>query len=62
VEKSVIPLYQNFIENTDLYILVYSGDVDAIVPVTGTRAWLAQLNRYSKPLLFVVLLNCFFWQ
>ena len=26
-------------------ILVYSGDVDAIVPVTGTMTWMANLNR-----------------
>jgi len=40
VEASVLPLYQKF-QNTKLKILVYSGDVDAIVPVTGTRAWIA---------------------
>jgi len=45
VEKSVIPLYQEFFATNDLKILVFSGDVDAIVPVTGTRAWIATLNQ-----------------
>jgi len=45
VEASVIPLYQKFIAKyPNLQILVYSGDVDAIVPVTGTRAWLRSLH------------------
>jgi len=44
VEASVIPLYQEFVRAADMKILVFSGDVDAIVPVTGTRAWLATLN------------------
>jgi len=45
VEKSVIPLYQYFMSKTDLSILVYSGDVDAIVPTTGTKLWIATLNN-----------------
>lgn len=44
VEKSVIPLYEKFL-GTDLSILVYSGDVDAIVPTPGTRAWIASMDR-----------------
>jgi serine carboxypeptidase-like clade 2 len=28
-----------------LKLLVYSGDVDAIVPVTGTMTWMTALNR-----------------
>jgi serine carboxypeptidase-like clade II len=44
VEKSVIPLYEKFL-GTDLDILVYSGDVDAIVPTPGTRAWIASIKR-----------------
>jgi serine carboxypeptidase-like clade 2 len=43
IQKSVIPLYQYFFK-TNLKILVYSGDVDAIVPVTGTRAWIKSLS------------------
>jgi len=45
VEKSVIPLYQYFVSQTNLKILVYSGDVDAIVPYPGTRQWIAELKR-----------------
>eukprot|EP01116_Phalansterium_solitarium_P022795 TRINITY_DN7660_c0_g1_i1.p1 TRINITY_DN7660_c0_g1~~TRINITY_DN7660_c0_g1_i1.p1 ORF type:complete len:498 (+),score=133.74 TRINITY_DN7660_c0_g1_i1:88-1494(+) len=44
VMTSVIPLYEKFLAAQDLKILVFSGDVDAIVPVTGTRAWLRSLN------------------
>jgi len=44
VQKSVIPLYQNFLVQNKLKMLVYSGDVDAIVPITGTRDWLRSLN------------------
>jgi len=45
VEKSVLPLYQDFFKNTNLRILIYSGDVDAIVPYSGTREWVYKLNR-----------------
>jgi len=45
VEKSVIPLYHDFFSTNDMDILVFSGDVDAIVPVTGTRAWIATLGQ-----------------
>jgi len=38
---SVIPVYQMLLTNANLRILVYSGDVDGIVPITGTRAWMA---------------------
>jgi len=44
VEKSVLPLYDQFLKE-DITILVYSGDVDAIVPYGGTRQWVANLNR-----------------
>lgn len=44
VEKSVIPLYHQFLESGDLRMLVYSGDVDAIVPITGTRHWISHLK------------------
>jgi len=44
VQASVLPLYDEFL-SSQLQILVYSGDVDAIVPVYGTRQWLHDLNR-----------------
>ena len=31
----VIPLYQKFFEENKIRILVYSGDVDGVVPHTG---------------------------
>jgi serine carboxypeptidase-like clade 2 len=37
----VIPLYQQFFEENKIRILVYSGDVDGVVPHTGTEEWLA---------------------
>jgi len=43
VMKSVIPIYPLLISE-GLQILIYTGDVDAIVPITGTRAWLKELN------------------
>ena len=41
--SSMLPTYK-FLFTAGLKILVFSGDVDAIVPVLGTRAWLAQLG------------------
>jgi serine carboxypeptidase-like clade 2 len=41
--SSVIPLYNNFANK--LRVLVYSGDVDAIVPISGTRQWMFTLGR-----------------
>jgi len=43
--SSVLEIYFDFFKNTKLRVLVYSGDVDAIVPITGTREWIAILNR-----------------
>jgi serine carboxypeptidase-like clade 2 len=40
---SMLPVYQALFK-TNLRMLVYSGDVDAIVPYTGTREWIASLN------------------
>ncbi|PRP76107.1 hypothetical protein PROFUN_15436 [Planoprotostelium fungivorum] len=45
VEKSVVPLYQEFFASGDLSILVFSGDVDAIVPHTGTTRWISTLGQ-----------------
>lgn len=42
--SSMIPIYEKLLE-TDLKILVYSGDVDGIVPVVGSRRWVASLKR-----------------
>jgi len=45
---SMLPVYQDIIADGSVRILVYSGDVDAIVPVTGTRIWLSKLNLKQK--------------
>lgn len=44
---SMLPVY-NFLFSAGLRILVFSGDVDAIVPTLGTKAWLSQLNLTEK--------------
>lgn len=41
--SSMIPVYERLMKE-DLEILVYSGDVDAIVPVIGTRNWIHSLD------------------
>jgi len=40
---SMFPVYEQLLA-TDLRKLIYSGDVDAIVPYTGTRTWIYDLN------------------
>ncbi|KAJ7549167.1 hypothetical protein O6H91_07G043400 [Diphasiastrum complanatum] len=40
---SILPLYQTLLQS-GLQILVFSGDVDAILPVTGTRSWVSNLS------------------
>lgn len=43
--SSMLPVYEYLFTNApELRILVYSGDVDAIVPTLGTVSWLARLN------------------
>ena len=40
---SMLPVYE-YLMSQNLKLLVYSGDVDAIVPITGTRTWIDALN------------------
>ena len=41
----MLPKYRDILRHeADLDILVFSGDVDGIVPVIGTRRWLASLQ------------------
>lgn len=40
---SMIPVYRDLIV-AGMQILVYSGDVDAIVPSLGSRAWITSMN------------------
>jgi len=44
--SSMFPVYE-FLLQSNIKILVFSGDVDAIVPVTGTMTW---LNKLGKPI------------
>ena len=43
----MLPTYNKLIK-AGVKILVFSGDVDGIVPFTGTRNWLGVLNRQVK--------------
>ena len=45
IEASVLPIYRDMMDHSDLSILVYSGDVDGIVPTVGTRIWTTGLGR-----------------
>ncbi|CAE7923916.1 SCPL25, partial [Symbiodinium sp. KB8] len=40
---SVLPIYRELL-TSGIRMLVFSGDVDGIVPVTGTRSWLNKLD------------------
>lgn len=45
---SVLPIYAELLDLPDARrprLLIYSGDTDAIVPVTGSRAWIGALER-----------------
>eukprot|EP00296_Roombia_truncata_P007713 JP446164.1.p2 GENE.JP446164.1~~JP446164.1.p2 ORF type:complete len:468 (+),score=124.44 JP446164.1:42-1445(+) len=41
---SMLPVYQALLKS-GIHMLVFSGDVDAIVPTTGTRAWFSVLEQ-----------------
>eukprot|EP00890_Picochlorum_soloecismus_P004864 jgi/Picsp_1/5379/NSC_02740-R1_protein len=47
VMESMIPLYEELLQS-GIRILIYSGDIDAILPITGTRRWLDDLNLPIK--------------
>ena len=40
----MLPVYQELIESEEIRILVFSGDVDGILPVVGTRRWVEGLG------------------
>jgi len=48
VNSSMIPYYSKFFSQSKLNILIYSGDVDAVVPFLGTEQWITNLNRAVK--------------
>ncbi len=41
---SMLPVYEELLASGSLRILVFSGDVDGILPVVGTRRWVANLG------------------
>lgn len=41
---SVIPVHQALIATKAIRILIFSGDVDGIVPTSGSRAWVESLG------------------
>ena len=45
VATSVVPVLQKLFSRPNFHALVLSGDVDAIVPVSGTLLWIESLNR-----------------
>ncbi|KAF5835085.1 Alpha/Beta hydrolase protein [Dunaliella salina] len=51
---SMLPVWHNLLSTGGLRFLVYSGDVDGIVPVVGTRRWGTLLpfihHQYWRPL------------
>uniref|UniRef100_H2Y6L8 Carboxypeptidase n=1 Tax=Ciona savignyi TaxID=51511 RepID=H2Y6L8_CIOSA len=44
VAQSMLPIYTNSILHHGLKVLVYSGDVDSVVPATATRRCINELN------------------
>ncbi len=41
--RSILPVYKKLLAAM-LQILVYSGDIDSVVPFTGTQAWLDNMG------------------
>eukprot|EP01116_Phalansterium_solitarium_P018029 TRINITY_DN4614_c0_g1_i1.p1 TRINITY_DN4614_c0_g1~~TRINITY_DN4614_c0_g1_i1.p1 ORF type:complete len:496 (-),score=62.01 TRINITY_DN4614_c0_g1_i1:61-1443(-) len=39
------PLYQKFFDTANISILIFTGDVDSVVPSLGTEQWIASMNR-----------------
>lgn len=49
VLKSMIPVYRQLLPS-GIKMQLYSGDVDSVVPVTGTRQWIESLKlSVEKP-------------
>ena len=42
---SIIPYYQDFMDNSDIKIQVYSGDADTVINFIGTESWILSLKR-----------------
>lgn len=46
--KPVVDIVDDLIENTDLEVVVYSGQLDLIVDTIGTEAWVSRLSNADK--------------
>lgn len=46
--SSMLPVYEELLKEDGIRMTVFSGDVDGIVPVTGTRRWLKKLGLKVK--------------
>lgn len=44
-QMSIIPYYQDFMDNSDIKIQVYSGDADTVINFIGTESWILSLKR-----------------
>jgi serine carboxypeptidase-like clade 2 len=44
-QMSIIPLYQEFMDTSDIQIMVYSGDMDTVINFIGTESWINSMNR-----------------
>ncbi len=42
--SSMLPVHRRLLDSKKLRILIFSGDVDGIVPTSGTRAWVESLQ------------------
>lgn len=45
--STMLPVWERLIHTPGLRFIVYSGDVDGIVPVVGTRRWVAALGMHQ---------------
>ena len=43
--SSMIPYYLDFLANSTLKMLIYSGDQDTVIPFMGTEQWVIDLNQ-----------------
>jgi carboxypeptidase C (cathepsin A) len=47
--KSMVPNYQYLLDNSDIDILVYSGDDDSVCGTVGTQDWIFSMGYSARP-------------